>query len=362
MKVAASGGGAPWTNGPSRCPSGPGVRSGVVQERPPVLAEGLVRHFGDVRAVDGVDLQVRTGEIFGFLGPNGAGKSTTVRMLTTLLRPSAGRAWVAGFDVVAEADAVRRSIGVALQDAAIDPLMTGSELLDLQGVLYGLPREHARRRAGELLERVGLTAAASRRVGTYSGGMRRRLDLALSLIHAPTVLFLDEPTTGLDPMSRLSLWEEVRRLNAEGTTVLLTTQYLEEADQLAGRIAIIDRGRIVREGDPKDLKAAVGSPTLFVDVPTGQAPLAREVLARFGDARPSPEGTLGVGLAGGAGAMSDVVRALDEAGVQLDHMELKAPSLDDVFAEATGHRLEGAAEAAPVEAAGPPKRRGRRGR
>ncbi len=321
-----------------------------------------MRHFGDVRAVDGVDLQVRTGEIFGFLGPNGAGKSTTVRMLTTLLRPSAGRAWVAGFDVVAEADAVRRSIGVALQDAAIDPLMTGSELLDLQGVLYGLPREQARRRAGELLERVGLTAAAGRRVGTYSGGMRRRLDLALSLIHAPTVLFLDEPTTGLDPMSRLSLWEEVRRLNGEGTTVLLTTQYLEEADQLAGRIAIIDRGRIVREGDPKDLKAAVGSPTLFVDVPAAQVAAAREVLARFGEARPSPEGTLGVGLAGGAGAMSDVVRALDEAGVQLEHMELKAPSLDDVFAEATGHRLEGAVDASPADGAGPPKRRGRRGR
>ncbi len=337
-----------------------------MSQRPPVLAQGLVKRFGEITAVDGVDLEVGAGEIFGFLGPNGAGKSTTVRMLTTLLRPTAGQAWVAGHDVVAEADAVRRSIGVALQDAAIDPLMTGTELLDLQGVLYGLGRDVARRRAAELLERVGLTAAAGRRVGTYSGGMRRRLDLALSLIHAPTVLFLDEPTTGLDPMSRLSLWEEVRRLNREGTTVLLTTQYLEEADQLADRIAIIDHGRIVREGDPKVLKGAVGSPTLFVDVPAEQVASARSVLARFGEARPSPEGTLGVGLAAGAGAISDVVRALDDDGIRLEHMELKAPSLDDVFAEATGYRLEGAGETAPpADAApdGPPGgSRGRRGR
>ncbi len=337
-----------------------------MSQRPPVLAQGLVKRFGEITAVDGVDLEVGAGEIFGFLGPNGAGKSTTVRMLTTLLRPTAGRAWVAGHDVVADADLVRRSIGVALQDAAIDPLMTGTELLDLQGVLYGLGRDVTRRRAAELLERVGLTAAAGRRVGTYSGGMRRRLDLALSLIHAPTVLFLDEPTTGLDPMSRLSLWEEVRRLNREGTTVLLTTQYLEEADQLADRIAIIDHGRIVREGDPKALKAAVGSPTLFVDVPAEQVASARSVLARFGEARPSPEGTLGVGLSAGAGAISEVVRALDDDGIRLDHMELKAPSLDDVFAEATGYRLEGAGDAAPSADAGPDEPpggpRSRRGR
>jgi len=195
-----------------------------------IVAEGLERHFGTgdsaVKAVDGVDLQIPPGEIFGFLGPNGAGKSTTVRMLTTLLRPTGGRARVAGFDIVAEADSVRRNIGVALQDAAIDPLMTGAELLQLQAVLYGLPRSQHRTKANELLERVGLTAAADRRVGTYSGGMRRRLDLALSLIHEPSVLFLDEPTTGLDPMSRISLWEEIRRLNNDGTTVLLTTQYL----------------------------------------------------------------------------------------------------------------------------------------
>ena len=308
----------------------------------PIVAEGLVRHFGDVKAVDGIDLEVRPGEIFGFLGPNGAGKSTAVRMLTTLLRPTSGTARVAGHDVVREADAVRRSIGVALQDAAIDPLMTGRELLALQAVLYGIPRTESRGRTEELLERVGLTAAADRRVGTYSGGMRRRLDLALSLIHRPTVLFLDEPTTGLDPMSRVALWEEVRRLNREGTTVMLTTQYLEEADQLADRVAIIDHGRIVRLGTPAELKADVREPSLMVTVPAAQQDAARGVLARFGELRPGAEGRLGVGLRGGASAVTDVVRALDEAGVRLQHLELHEPSLDDVFADATGHRLEGA--------------------
>ena len=312
----------------------------------PIVARELVRHFGTgdniVKAVDGVDLEVRTGEIFGLLGPNGAGKSTIVRMLTTLLKPTAGSAHVAGFDVVKEADKVRRSIGVALQDAAIDPLMTGRELLNLQAVLYGLSRSAGRARGDELLERVGLTAAAERRVGTYSGGMRRRLDLALSLVHEPTVLFLDEPTTGLDPMSRLTLWEEVRRLNQSGTTVLLTTQYLEEADQLADRIAIVDHGRIVRAGVPRDLKAQVGSPTLFVSVDQSHVESARSTLSRFGELRPSAEGTLGVGLARGAEDVAAVVRAFDEAGIKVRHLELNEPSLDDVFAEATGYRLEGA--------------------
>ncbi|MGA1723152.1 MAG: ABC transporter ATP-binding protein, partial [Ilumatobacteraceae bacterium] len=274
----------------------------------PILASGLVRTFGsgddEVRAVDGVDLEVHPGEVFGFLGPNGAGKSTTVRMLTTLLRPTGGTARVAGFDVVTEADSVRRNIGVALQDAAIDPLMTGQELLRLQAVLYGLPRSEHKSRSDELLERVGLSSAGGRRVGTYSGGMRRRLDLALSLIHEPSVLFLDEPTTGLDPMSRMALWDEIRRLNREGTTVLLTTQYLEEADQLADRVAIIDNGRIVREGAPEQLKAGVGSPTLFVRVATEQEAAASSVLARFGELRPTAEGMLGVGLGGGAGEVS----------------------------------------------------------
>jgi ABC-2 type transport system ATP-binding protein len=308
----------------------------------PIIAQNLVRYFGDVKAVDGINITVKTGEIYGFLGPNGAGKSTAVRMLTTLLRPTSGTATVAGFDVAKHPDEVRRRIGVALQDAAIDPLMTGTELLRLQAVLYGIPQAQMKNRASELLERVGLTAAADRRVGTYSGGMRRRLDLALALIHQPTVLFLDEPTTGLDPMSRMSLWEEVRRLNNEGTTVMLTTQYLEEADQLADRIAIIDAGKIVREGKPQDLKAGVGFPTLLITVPSDQTERAKAVLATFGDMRPTAEGSLGVGLRGGANVVTDVVRKLDEASVRVQHLEVNEPSLDDVFAEATGHRLEGA--------------------
>lgn len=308
----------------------------------PIVAENLVRHFGDVEAVNGINLQVNAGEIFGFLGPNGAGKSTVVRMLTTLLRPTSGKAFVAGFDVAKHPNEVRQRIGVALQDAAIDPLMTGIELLRLQAVLYAIPKSKMKSRADELLERVGLTAAADRRVGTYSGGMRRRLDLALSLIHQPTVLFLDEPTTGLDPMSRVSLWEEVRRLNNEGTTVMLTTQYLEEADQLADRIAIIDKGVIVREGKPQELKAGVGFPTLVINVSRDQHELAKSILMGFGDLRPTAEGTLGVGLRGGAEAVTDVVRKLDESSIRVQHLELNEPSLDDVFAEATGHRLEGA--------------------
>jgi len=326
-------------------------------ESSPIVAEGLVRHFGSgdskVVAVDGVDLDVPHAEIFGFLGPNGAGKTTTVRILTTLLRPTAGRARVAGHDVVADADAVRRSIGVALQDAAIDPLMTGAELLRLQAVLYGLPRSQHRSRTDELLARVGLSAAAGRRVGTYSGGMRRRLDLALSLIHQPSVLFLDEPTTGLDPMSRIAVWEEIRRLSDEGTTVLLTTQYLEEADQLADRVAIIDQGRIVRRGEPRQLKLEVGTPTLFVAVDAELADAARAELAAFGEPRLAADGELGVGLTGGAAAVSAVIRRLDDAGIGVHHLQLREPSLDDVFAEATGHRLEGAHDTAGGGAAMP---------
>jgi ABC-2 type transport system ATP-binding protein len=254
---------------------------------------------------------------------------------------------VAGYDVVKEAAMVRRAIGVALQDAAIDPLMTGTELLRLQAVLHGISRPRAEARGAELLERVGLTAAADRRVGTYSGGMRRRLDLALALVHEPEVLFLDEPTTGLDPMSRVALWDEVRALNTEhGTTVFLTTQYLEEADQLAGRIAIIDQGRIVREGAPAKLKAEVGSPTLSVTIAEENTDKTRQILTGFGEIVPGKHGGLGVRLLGGAADIPRVVRALDDAGIVAEGMELTAPSLDDVFAEATGRRLEGAAEGA----------------
>ena len=225
-----------------------------------IVVEGLERVYpGGLRAVDGVDLTVASGEIYGFLGPNGAGKSTTVRILTTLLRPTGGRALVAGFDVVKQASEVRRSIGVALQEAALDPLMTGRELLQLQGALHGIRRRESKLRADELLERVDLVAAADRLLNTYSGGMRRRLDLAMALVHRPSVLFLDEPTTGLDPVSRLSLWTELRKLNDEGTTIFLTTQYLEEAEQLAGRVGIIDHGKLVAEGTPQELGASSAS-------------------------------------------------------------------------------------------------------
>ncbi|MCP4794331.1 MAG: ATP-binding cassette domain-containing protein [Actinomycetia bacterium] len=310
-----------------------------------IEASGLVRKYGEIVAVDGIDLSVARGEVFGFLGPNGAGKSTTVRMLTTLLRPTGGSARIDGLDVVEFAPAVRRIIGVALQDASIDPLMTGNELMRLQAVLHGIPRSEAKRRCPELLARVGLTGAADRRVATYSGGMRRRLDLAISLVHEPSILFLDEPSAGLDPTSRLALWEEVRRLNRElGTTVFLTTQYLEEADELAARIAIIDRGCLVREGSPEDLKATVGSPTLRVDIDPVFFEATRQVLSGFGPQRPAMEGRVAVGLEGGAARVTEVVRALDDAGISVSHLELDAPSLDDVFAEATGRRLEGAEE------------------
>ena len=308
----------------------------------PIEARSLERRFGDLLAVAGVDLEVPEGEVFGFLGPNGAGKSTVVRMLTTLLRPTGGEARVAGFDVVSQPGEVRRRIGVALQDAAIDPLMTGVELLHLQATLHGIPRREVDSRAADLLERVGLTDAGGRRVGTYSGGMRRRLDLALSLVHAPAVLFLDEPTTGLDPTSRMALWDEVRNLNQQlGTTVFLTTQYLEEADALAERVAIIDGGKIVRLGDPSSLKAEVGAPTLRVEVDTAMVDEARRIMVGFGDERPARRDRVAIGLVAGTAGVSDVLVALDEGGVVVHHVELDEPSLDDVFADATGRRLEG---------------------
>ena len=308
----------------------------------PIEAEGLTRVFGDLTAVNSINLSVNEGEVFGFLGPNGAGKSTAVRMLTTLLKPSDGSAKVSGYDVATEANMVRKNIGVALQDAAIDPLMTGNELLKLQAVLHGIPRQEGRPRCAELLERVGLTAAGDKRVGTYSGGMRRRLDLALSLVHRPKVLFLDEPTTGLDPTSRVALWEEVRTLNKEiGTTVFLTTQYLEEADQLAQRIAIIDNGRIVREGSPATLKADVGAPTLRVDVTDADFVAAKEIMNKLGEERPARKGRIAIGLDGGTRAITAVLKALEDQDIEVQHVELDEPSLDDVFADATGRRLEG---------------------
>ena len=308
---------------------------------PAIEANGLERTFeGGIHAVAGVDLDVAEKEIYAFLGPNGAGKTTTVRMLTTLLQPTGGSARVAGFDVVAEAANVRRSIGVALQEAALDPLMTGRELIRLQATLHGLSRQAGREKADSLLERVDLVDAADRQVGTYSGGMRRRLDLASALVHEPKVLFLDEPTTGLDPVSRRTIWEEVEQLNREGTTVFLTTQYLEEADQLADRVGIIDFGRIVAEDTPGRLKAGIGHPHLEIRLVEDVAERAREVVAGFGKPRPSKDGAVLVELEGGAGGVAPVVRALDDAGLAVESLDLVEPTLDDVFLEKTGHHLE----------------------
>jgi ABC-2 type transport system ATP-binding protein len=295
-----------------------------------------------VLAVAGIDLEVAEREIYAFLGPNGAGKTTTVRMLTTLLKPTGGSATVAGFDVVKDAANVRRSIGVALQEAALDPLMTGLELMNLQATLHGLSREEGARRGDALLERVGLTQARDRRIGTYSGGMRRRLDLATALVHDPKVLFLDEPTTGLDPVSRMTIWEEVRKLNDEGTTVFLTTQYLEEADQLADRVGIIDNGRMAAEGTPKMLKAQIGRSHLELVIADGGGEHAEAVLARFGEPMPSRDGVLMVGLERGASDIAPIVRALDEAGLCVESLELVQPTLDDVFVAKTGRHIEGA--------------------
>jgi ABC-2 type transport system ATP-binding protein len=311
-----------------------------------IEVEGLVREFKGVRAVDGIDLHVSEGEIYGFLGPNGAGKSTTVLMLTTLLPLTAGSARVAGYDVAREGNRVRAAIGAALQEAALDPYLTGREHLKLQGAMHGMARKERKRRGEELLERVGLEEAADRRVGGYSGGMKRRLDLALALLHGPEILFLDEPTTGLDPQSRTALWEEVARLTKqEGMTVFLTTQYLEEADQLADRVGIIDRGRIVAEDTPEALKAEIGRPTVEA-TPQNQGELGavEQVLSRFGEPVAADAESSAVRLDQGAGDLADVVRALDGAGLKVANLQLNQPSLDDVFLEKTGRSLEGEGE------------------
>src|SRR4051812_40258973 len=313
----------------------------ILRAMPAIEATGLERTFeGGIQAVAGVDLEVAGGEIYAFLGPNGAGKTTMVRMLTTLLRPTDGSARVAGFDVVANAADVRRAIGVALQEAALDPLMTGRELIRLQATLHGLSRQNGRDKADALLERVDLVDAADRQVGTYSGGMRRRLDLASALVHEPEVLFLDEPTTGLDPVSRRTIWEEVEQLNHEGTTVFLTTQYLEEADQLADQVGIIDFGRIVAEDTPARLKAGVGHPHLEIRLMDDGAETAQGIVGRFGKPLPSKDGAVLIELERGAAEVAPVVRALDEAGLTVESLDLVEPTLDDVFLEKTGHHLE----------------------
>ena len=312
-----------------------------------IEVEGLVRVFGDeIRAVDGVDLSVAPGEIYGFLGPNGAGKSTMVLMLVTLLPPTAGHATVAGFDVAKQGPQVRGQIGAALQESALDDFLTGNEHMDLQGGLHGLSKNERRTRGAELMERVGLSDAAGRKVGGYSGGMKRRLDLALALLHRPSVLFLDEPTTGLDPQSRSALWAEVERLSREdGVTVFLTTQYLEEADVLADRVGIIDHGKLVAEGTPTALKAGIGQVSLEATPanPNDREKLAA-VLARFGEPAAASPKSVAVRLASGAEQLADVVRALDADGIEVGELQLHQPSLDDVFLQQTGRSLEGEEE------------------
>jgi ABC-2 type transport system ATP-binding protein len=311
-----------------------------------IEVESLVRDFkGGVRAVDGIDLAVAPGEIYGFLGPNGAGKSTTVLILTTLLPPTAGRARVAGFDVVAHGPEVRRVIGASLQESALDPFLTGREHMVLQSALHGLAKGEAQARGDELLARVGLSDAADRKVRGYSGGMKRRLDLALALVHRPRLLFLDEPTTGLDVQSRTALWDEVRRLAEDGVTVFLTTQYLEEADALADRLGIIDHGRIVAEGSPAQLKATIGRPSVEAQ-PEDPADLERlaGVLTRFGEQIAAPANRVAVRLDEGVGDLAEIVRALDSEALRIADLRLHSPSLDDVFLAKTGRSLEGSSD------------------
>ena len=309
-----------------------------------IQANSLERTFkGNIKAVDGIDLAIEPGEIYGFLGPNGAGKTTTVRMLVTLLLPTGGQALVAGHDVAKDPSAVRRNIGVALQEAALDPLMTGNELMLLQATLQGMSSSDAREKSAELIERVGLSDAADRRVGGYSGGMKRRLDLAMALVHGPSVLFLDEPTTGLDPSSRFQLWQEVSRLRTEGTTVFLTTQYLEEADQLADRVGIIADGKIVAEGTPDALKRESGASHLEINLAEGCDPAsAHSALSTIGTPEQTAEQRdVRMRLTNDGAGVADAVRLLDDAGIQVEEIELVRPSLDDVFMEKTGRRLEG---------------------
>ena len=312
---------------------------------PAILLEGLTKRFGAVVALDGLDLEVAAGTVFGLLGPNGAGKTTAVRVLTTIIPPDGGRAAVAGHDVVRQAAVVRARIGLAGQYAAVDANLTGRENLRLIGRLTQLPRRRIAARADELLERFGLAAAADRRVRTYSGGMRRRLDLAAALVHRPPVLFLDEPTTGLDPQSRTDLWLVIRELVAEGSTLLLTTQYLEEADRLADRIAVVDCGRVIAEGTPAELKSRVGSTVIELGFQhEAAARRAQTRLARSGvDAADRQGRTLLVKAQHGPGVLIEVLRHLDAEGVAPVALAVREPSLDDAFLALTGRRADMAA-------------------
>ncbi|NDJ62631.1 MAG: ATP-binding cassette domain-containing protein [Chloroflexi bacterium] len=325
------------------------VSSRPAVENSIIHVEGITKTFGEVKALQGVDLRVEPGTVLGLLGPNGAGKTTLVKVLTTLLKPDSGRATIAGLDVVRDAERLRTVIGLAGQYAAVDEYLTGRENLMMVGQLYHLPAAEARRRADDLLARFSLTDAANRPARTYSGGMRHRLDLAASLINNPQVLFLDEPTTGLDPRTRLDLWELIRDLVREGTTLLLTTQYLEEADELADRIAVIDNGQIIAKGTATELKASIGSDILEVRVANSEnLQRAAEVLDTINDEHPQiDDSQCLITLAASDGVQSIVaaVRCLDDANIQLTDLSLRRPTLDDVFLTLTGRRAENEAAA-----------------